>query len=60
MRFTNDWLRRRIEVEPDGMCVEVGAAFWCECGTPFSQDPETERKERAAGKCLLCIGADEP
>lgn len=34
----------------------VDAVFWCECGTPMSQDPEIEKKERAVGMCLLCIG----
>lgn len=58
MRFTADWLRKRIETDPDLDC-EAGlpdTAFWCACGEPISQDPETEKRERAAGMCLRCIG----
>lgn len=60
--FTNEWLRRRIESEPDDMCCEVGPlvddAFYCpRCGDPLPQDPEQERKARAAGMCALCVEA---
>lgn len=58
-------IRKRASQPEPSVCdqtrgedTSVDAAFWCECGTPFSQDPETERKERAAGKCILCIGEE--
>jgi transcription initiation factor IIE alpha subunit len=64
MRFTNDWLRKRIEDEPDGLSCEAGydvavdAAFYCpRCGEPLSQDPETEKTAREAGMCALCVEA---
>lgn len=64
LRFTNEWLRKRIENEPDGMSCEAGydtsvdGAFYCpRCGDPLSQDPEIERQARAAGMCALCVTA---
>lgn len=64
LRFTNEWLRKRIEDEPDGMSCEAGhdlavdGAFWCpRCGDPMPQDPEAERKAREAGMCFLCAEA---
>lgn len=64
MRFTNDWLRKGIEDEPDGMSCEAGydaaidGAFYCpRCGDPMPQDQEAERQARQAGMCALCIEA---
>lgn len=35
---------------------DVDCAFWCDCGTPISQDPEIGCLERAAGMCIFCLG----
>jgi hypothetical protein len=66
MHFTNEWLRKKIEAEPDDVYVAAGGepladdAFYCpRCGDPLPQDIEAERKAREAGMCLLCVAADE-
>lgn len=58
MRFTNDWLRERIETDPDDSEAGADAAFYCpRCGDPLPQDPAAERAARQAGMCVLCVEA---
>lgn len=46
--------RARYEADDDN---GADAAFWCDCGAPISQNPATEKQERAMGMCMLCIAA---